>query len=136
MRSVGGMHTVPSEGRSPVDFRLASHQVGADVWVMSLSGDCGDSAGADLGRQLASLPRDSSTQAVVDLTTATAVRSTLLARLIQSARDGRKNGIATTVVSDDGDVRQALGDAEHEGALKLERLLASGIRGALTAGLA
>jgi hypothetical protein len=120
----------------PADFRLASHRVGTGVWVMSLSGDCGDLAGADLERQLAYLPRDGAAQAVVDLTAATAVRSSLVARLITSARDGRKNGIATTVVSDDGAVRQALGDAEHDGDLKLERLLAAGIRGALTAGLA
>jgi anti-anti-sigma regulatory factor len=122
--------------RSPAEFRLASHRVGKDVWVMSLSGDCGESAGADLGRQLASLPRNGSTQAVIDLTAATAVGSLLLTSLIRSAREGRKNGVATTVVSDDGAVWQALGSAEYEGSLKLERLLASGIRGALTASLA
>jgi hypothetical protein len=122
--------------RSPAEFRLAAHRVGKDVWVMSLSGDCGESAGEDLGRQLASLPRNGSTQAVVDLTAATAVHSPLLIRLIQSAREGSKTGIAMTVVSDDGAVRQALGGAEDEGSLKVERLLASGIRGALTASLA
>jgi hypothetical protein len=118
---------------SPAEFRLATHRVGTDVWVMSLSGDCGDSAGADLGRQLASLPPNGSAQAVIDLTAATAVGATLVPRLIESARVGRKNGVETTVVSEDGDVRIALGDAVQEGALRLERLLASGIRAALIA---
>jgi hypothetical protein len=104
---------------------------------MSLSGDCGESAGADLERELASIPHDGSTQqAVVDLTAATAVRSSLVIRLVASAREGRKNGLATTVVSDDSATRLALGDAEQEGALKLKRLLATGIREALNASLA
>jgi hypothetical protein len=122
---------------APAEFRLASHRVGTDVWVMSLSGDCGESAGADLERELASIPRDGSTQqAVVDLTAATAVRSSLVILLVASARAGRKNGLATTVVSDDSATRLALGDAEQEGALKLKRLLATGIREALNASLA
>jgi hypothetical protein len=131
------MPKVPIPG-SAAEFRLASHRVGEDVWVMSLSGDCGDSAGADLERELAWLPRNGSgpAQAVIDLTPATAVMSSLIARLVAGAREGRKTGLATTVVSDDGAVRQALGDAEHDGTLTLERLLATGIREALTASLA
>jgi len=132
VHSVEACATFPNPA-SPADYRLATHRVGTDVWVMSLSGDCGDSAGADLGRQLASLPQNGSAQAVIDLTAATAVRASLIARLIESARAGRKNGVATTVVSEDGAVRVALGDAVQEGSLKLERLLASGIRAALIA---
>jgi anti-anti-sigma factor len=116
----------------PAEFRFASHRVGTDIWVISLSGDCGDDAGADLERQLTSIPRNGSAKAVVDLTAATSVRSSLLVRLVASARQGRKDGLATTVVSDDRAVRKALGEAEQEGSLRLERLLASGIREALS----
>jgi len=124
------MPEVPIQGGAPAEFRCATHRLGNDIWVMSLSGDCGDDAGADLEWQLASLPQNG--RAVVDLTAATSVRSSLLVRLVASARKGRKDGLATTVVSDDGAVRKALGEAEREGALRLERVLASGIREALT----
>jgi hypothetical protein len=130
------MPEVPIHGAAPAEFRFATHRLGNDIWVMSLSGDCGDDAGADLERQLASLPRKGSIQAVVDLTAATSVRSSLLVRLVASARTGRTDGLATTVVSDDGVVRKALGEAEREGSLRLERVLAAGIREALTASLA
>jgi hypothetical protein len=125
------MPEVPIHGAAPAEFRCATHRLGNDIWVISLSGDCGDDAGADLERQLASLPKNG--RSVVDLTAATSVRASLLVRLVASARKGRKDGLATTVVSDDGVVRKALGEAEREGTLRLERVLASGIREALIA---
>jgi hypothetical protein len=115
-------------------FRLATHQVGTDVWVISLSGDCGDSAGGDLEHQLASLPyQGRSPQAVVDLSAALAVRSTLFAYVLEGARVAGKQGVLMTVVSDEASVRAALGAAQEEGALKLERVLSTGIREALIA---
>jgi hypothetical protein len=126
---------VPIPAPASGDFRFASHRVGADVWVVSLAGDCGDAAGADLERELASLPREGTTQAVIDLTSATTVRRGFLAGLVRGAREGRANGVATTVVSDDSEIWQALEESERDATLKLQRLLATGIRDALTARL-
>jgi hypothetical protein len=116
------------------EFRLATQQVVADVWVLTLSGDCGDPAGVALDRQVATLHGNRGpTHAIVDLGGATVVRKPLCDHLVESARAARERGISMTVVTDVSSVRKRLGDAEQEGALRLESLLATGIRDALLA---
>lgn len=121
---------------STAEFRLATQRVRPDVWLVSLSGECGEAAGADLGRWLASLHVGGRpTQAVVDLSAATEIRSGLFHHLVEGARAARKEGVSVTFVTEDSSLRRALGEAEREGSLKLERALAVGIRDALIASL-
>lgn len=113
-------------------FRLATSKIGPDVWLFSLTGDGADLAAGDLLRQFASLPRGGHAHAVVDLTGATALRSSLFRALLAGARSAREGGVSTIIVSEDSEVRRALGGAETDGSLKLERGLGAGIREALT----
>lgn len=119
------------------DFRLASQQVGADVWVLTVSGDGGAAAGADLARQLATLRgKPAQTHVVIDLSAAAVVRGSLCEHLIEGARRARGRGISVTVVTEESAVRKQLGGAADEGALRVKPLLAIGIRDALIATLA
>jgi hypothetical protein len=124
--------TLPPGG----EFRLATQQVGADVWVLTLSGDCGKAAATELTRHVATLDGNPTPMhAVLDLTGAVVVRTGFCDELVTSARAARDRGVAMTVVTEDAVVRKRLEGPVEDGAMRVDRLFATAIRNALIASM-